>query len=229
MKSICIIPARSGSKRIKNKNIKKFNGKPMIQYSIEAALKSGCFSKVIVTTDSIKIKRISEKCGAFVPFIRPKSLSGDKTSLRPVIIHTLKYLKNIESLTKYTCYITATAPFIQSKDLRKSFELIKKNNVNYVFSVSTFDYPIQRALKINKNKRVEMVNRKYRNYRSQDLEEYYHDAGQFYWGKTTSILNNIKTFGKSSIPYLIKRWRCIDIDTKEDWKQAELMSRYLNN
>ena len=93
----------------------------------------------------------------------------------------------------------------------------------------TFDYPIQRALKINKNKRVEMVNRKYRNYRSQDLEEYYHDAGQFYWGKTTSILNNIKTFGKSSIPYLIKRWRCIDIDTKEDWKQAELMSRYLKN
>ena len=224
MKPVCIIPARAGSKRIKNKNIKNFNGKPMIQYSIEGAIKSKCFSKIIVSTDSIKIKKIAEKSGACVPFLRPKNLSGDKVALRPVIIHSLKFLKSVGNLPNYVCYITATAPFIDFKDIRKSFEIIKKNKINYVFSVSTFDYPIQRALKINKNKRIEMVNRKFRNFRSQDLEEYYHDAGQFYWGKTSSILNDVKTFGKTSMPIIVKRWRCIDIDTEEDWKQAELMS-----
>jgi pseudaminic acid cytidylyltransferase len=227
MKPICIIPARAGSKRIKNKNIKKFNGKPMIKYSIDAAIKSKCFSKIIVSTDSIKIKKIAEKCGAEVPFIRPKKLSGDKIALRPVVINVLKFFQNLKMLPMHVCYITATAPFIDPKDIKNSYKLIKKEKVNYVFSISTFDYPIQRALRINKKKKIEMVNRKFRNYRSQDLEELYHDAGQFYWGKSSSILKDVKTFGKSSMPYLIKRWKSIDIDTKEDWYQAELMSKYL--
>ena len=226
MKPICIIPARSGSKRIKNKNIKKLNGKPIIQYSIDAAIKSRCFSKVIVSTDSAKIKKIAENFGAEVPFLRPKKLSGDRVALRPVVIHALNFLKSEGTLPKYICYITATAPFIEARDIKKSFSMLKKNKIDFVFSVSTFDYPIQRALKITKYNRVEMVNRKYRKYRSQDLEEFYHDAGQFYWGKTKSILNDVKTFGKFSMPYLLKRWKAIDIDTREDWQQADLMCRY---
>ena len=227
MKPICIIPARSGSKRIKNKNIKLFFGKPIIYYSIKAAIKSKCFSDIFVSTDSIKIKRISEKFGAKVRFLRPKNLSGDKVHTRPVISHAIKSLYPDEHKPKYICYMSSTCPFVSFKDIKKGFELIKKKKINFAFTVSTFDYPLQRALKLTKKKRIKMLNPKFRNSRSQDLETFFHDAGQFYWAKTDAVLKNLNTFDLHSMPIIIDRFRAIDIDTPEDWKQAELMGQYL--
>ena len=226
MKPICIIPARSGSKRIKNKNIKLFFGKPIIYYSIKAAIRSKCFSDVFVSTDSIRIKKISEKYGAKVKFLRPKNLSGDRINTRPVISHAIKKLFPQKIKPKYICYMSSTCPFVSVKDIREGFKLIKKKNINFAFTVSTFSYPLQRALKL-KNNRISMLNTKFRNSRSQDLEIFYHDAGQFYWAKTNAVLKNLNTFDVHSMPILVDRFRAIDIDTPEDWKFAELMGKYL--
>ena len=224
--SICIIPARSGSKRIKNKNIKKINGIPILGIVIKKAIKSKLFKRVIVSTDSKKIAKIAIKFGAEVPFMRPKKLSSNKIGNREVIIDVIKNL-NLKNLPTYICQIFATAPFISPKDIKKSFNKLKSSKAEFCFSVSKFSYPIQRALKITKLGRVKMFKPKYRKFHSQDLEKSFHDVGQFYWGRTKSILNNRITFSEISIPYIIPSYRAIDIDDKEDWKHALLMSSYI--
>jgi len=224
--SIAIIAARGGSKRIKNKNIKYFRGKPIIYYSIKAAIDSRCFKRIIVSTDSKKIAKIAIKFGAEVPFIRSKKLSNNKIGNREVIIDAIKNL-NLKILPTYTCQIFATAPFISPKDIRKSFNKLKSSKAEFCFSVSKFSYAIQRALKITKLGRVKMFYPKYRKFHSQNLEKSFHDVGQFYWGRTKSILDNKITFSEISIPYIIPSYRTIDIDDKEDWKHALLMSRYI--
>ncbi len=224
--NVAIIAARGGSKRIKNKNIKLFRGKPIIYYSIRAALKSKCFERVIVSTDSLKIAKIAEKCGAEVPFLRSKDLSNDKVGNREVIIDAIKKIK-FEKFPAYVCQILATAPFIDINDIKKSLSILKNSKSDFCFSVTKFQYPIQRALKITKSKRVKMFFKKFRKFHSQQLEESYHDAGQFYWGKTNSILKNKITFSEISIPYIIPSYRSIDIDDMHDWKQALLMSNYI--
>ena len=228
MKPICIIPARSGSKRIKNKNIKLFYGKPIIYYSIIAALKSKCFSDVYVSTDSSKIKNISEKFGAKVKFLRSKKLSGDKINVRPVIIDALNkiYPKGTKK-PKFICYMSATAPFITTSDIKKGSVNIKKKNVNFSFTITSFDYPIFRALRLSRKKKIKMLYSKFRNTRSQDIEKFYHDAGQFYWAKSEALFKNLKTFSEHSIPIYVERHRAVDIDTPEDWKQAEIAAKYL--
>lgn len=224
--SIAIIAARGGSKRIKNKNIKDFRGKPIIYYSIKAAIDSRCFKRIIVSTDSKRIAKIAKKFGAEVPFMRSKKLSNNKIGNREVIIDVIKNL-NLENLPTYICQIFATAPFISPKDIKKSFNKLKSSKAEFCFSVSKFSYPIQRALKITKSGRVKMFNPKYRKFHSQDLEKSFHDVGQFYWGRTKSILDNRITFSEISIPYIIPSYRAIDIDDKEDWKHALLMSSYI--
>jgi len=225
--SLCIIPARGGSKRIKNKNIKKFFDKPIIGYSISAAKKSNCFDKIIVSTDSKKIANIAKKLGAEVPFLRDQRFATDKVSLRSAIKNTLeKFIKNFGK-PKYVCYMTATSPLIRISDIKQGIKNIKKKNIEISFSITEYDYPIQRSLEIIKTGRVKMLNSKFRYSHSQNLKKFYHDAGQFYCAKTDAILNDIPTLSKHSYPVIIPNYRVVDIDNLNDWKRAEITYKFL--
>lgn len=221
-KAVAIIPARGGSKRIPKKNIKDFFGKPLIAYSIEAALKSNLFEKVIVSTDNVEIAKIAVEYGAVVPFIRPKELSDDFTGTGVVVEHTINFLKEQGEDYDFICTIYATAPFLQEKYLIEGFEKLKDSNARNAFSCTSMPFPIQRTFKIASNGRCEMFYPENFSKRSQDLEEAYQDAGQFYWTnldiKSTDII-----FGKDSIPIILPRYLVQDIDTLEDWIRAEYM------
>ena len=226
--NIAIIPARGGSKRIPRKNIKDFCGKPMIAHSIHAAQKSGVFDHIFVTTDDVEIANIAKKFGAQVPFMRPKNLSDDYTQTRPVIIHAINEIEKIIGEVDNVCCMYAAAPFIQAKDLKDGLEKLIEKKCSFVFTVTSFPYPIQRALKIVEEDRVEMFNSDFFDRRTQDLEEAYHDAGQFYWGKSKAFLDNVMTFSKESSPLILPRYRVQDIDTEDDWREAEIKSITIN-
>ena len=221
--NLCVIPARGGSKRIPKKNIKNFCGKPIIAWSIEQAIKSKCFDKIIVSTDDKDIAKIAKSYGAEIPFVRPKKLSDDFTGTTPVIAHAIKWYIKKNYNPSYVCCIYAAAPFISLSDLKKGLEILKKNRCDYVFPIINYSYPIQRSFKIKKNNRLKMFNPEYFNYRSQDLEEAFHDAGQFYWGKKNSWLQNRVIVSERASPIILPRSRALDIDTMEDWKIAETM------
>jgi N-acylneuraminate cytidylyltransferase len=225
--NICVIPARGGSKRIPRKNIKEFNGKPIIAYSIKAAYDSNCFDQIIVSTDNIEIKEIAKKYGAQVPFIRPAELSNDFVVTFKVIKHAIEYLevnnKNIENV----CCLYPTAPFVQSQTILKAFEKFKGSNADYCFSLTSFPFPIQRAIKIDQNNKIDMFNPEQFSSRSQDLEDAFHDAGQFYWGKAQAFKDELPLFSEASIPYILPRYLVQDIDTNEDWIRAEVMYKVL--
>lgn len=180
-KAVAIIPARGGSKRIPRKNIKDFFGKPLIAYSIDVALKSKLFDKVIVSTDDDEIAQISKEYGAEVPFMRPKELSDDFTGSGDVIAHAIDYLKRQGFKYDYCCTIYATAPLLQEKYLKEGFEKLKNSNAVLTFSCISMPFPIQRTFKINEDGRCEMFWPENFTKRSQDLEEAFQDAGQFYW------------------------------------------------
>jgi pseudaminic acid cytidylyltransferase len=226
--NLCVIPARGGSKRIPKKNIKNFCGKPIIVWSIEKAKASKCFDKIIVSTDDTEIANLAISYGADVPFMRPKTLSDDYTATVPVVSHAIKWQTDHDQKPNYVCCVYATAPFIALNDLKDSLKILRSSESDYVFSATNFAYPIQRSFKIKKNKRLEMFYPEHYNSRSQDLEEAFHDAGQFYWGLTDSWLENKPIIGKNSSPALIPRTRAIDIDTIEDWKIAETMFKAIN-
>ncbi|MFV7790726.1 pseudaminic acid cytidylyltransferase [Aliarcobacter lanthieri] len=219
---VAIIPARGGSKRIPKKNIKEFHGLPLIAYSIKVAIKSKLFSKVIVSTDDEEIASIARNYGAEVPFLRPKELSDDFTGTGEVINHAVDFLKTQGEKIDFICTIYATAPFLQEKYLIEGFEKLKNSDAHQSFSVTTMPFPIQRTFKITKQERCEMFWKENFLKRSQDLEEAYQDAGQFYW---ENVNNNFKDipFGKDSIPIILPRYLVQDIDTLEDWTRAEYM------
>ena len=225
---IAIIPARGGSKRIPRKNIKDFCGKPIIAYSIEAALDSNIFDKVIVSTDDEEIAKIAKEYGAEVPFIRPSELSDDYTATIPVIAHAIKELQK-EGPVDIACCIYATAPFIQQKSLKEAHTLLLQNQSDYAFSATSFAFPIQRAIKLDKNNHVEMFNPEHFNTRSQDLEEAYHDAGQFYFGKSEAWLNARPIFSQESTAVILARHLVQDIDTMEDFRRAEFMYKAMTS
>lgn len=220
---LCVIPARGGSKRIPRKNIKMFNGKPMISYSIETALESGCFDKVVVSTDDEEIAQVARDYGAEVPFIRPDELSGDFAGTTPVIKHAVEWFEAQGIQPEYVCCIYATAPFVKAKRLVAAFEQLIETQAEYCFSVTSFPYPIQRAFKLTDNQRLEMFNSEHFDTRSQDLQEAYHDAGQFYWGTADAFKQNLQVFSEFSSPYILPRHLVQDIDTHEDMVRAELM------
>jgi len=223
-----IIPARGGSKRIPHKNIKQFCGKPMIAWSIIAAKESGCFDEIIVSTDDTSIAKIALEYGAKVPFVRPQELSDDYTGTTAVIQHAIKWLISKGNKIQETCCIYATAPFISANDIRIGLDTLLAGGNDYTFSVTSYPFPIQRAIKITPDKHVEMFNPKLFTTRSQDLEEAYHDAGQFYWGQAEAWLNEKPIFSIKSSPVLLPRHRVQDIDTPEDWLRAELMFKAQN-
>ena len=226
--NICVIPARGGSKRIPRKNIKEFNGKPIIAYSIEAALKSNCFSQVIVSTDDDEISEVAKKYGALVPFVRPDELSNDYAGTIPVIKHAIEWMEDNNNYIENVCCLYATAPFIQSKIISKAYKQLKDSSADYCFSVTSFSFPIQRAIKIVQGDKVDMFYPQHFMDRSQDLEDSYHDAGQFYWGIPQAFLDNEDIFSEKSIPVILPRYLVQDIDTLEDWHRAELMYKALD-
>ena len=227
--NICIIPARGGSKRIPKKNIKEFRGKPIIKWSIEAAISSKCFQRVIISTDCDEIAKIALESGAEVPFMRPSELSNDFCSTRKVIEHGISWLDNKNQVFDYVCCLYATAPFVISQDIREGFNLInnvKKNH--FLFTCTKFEYPIQRALFKSKNGLLKMFNPENYEKRSQDFEETYHDAGQFYIGSKNAWLQN-ENILEGGTPLVIPRWRVQDIDSLEDWIRAENLHKVVFN
>ena len=216
-KCVAIIPARGGSKRIPKKNIKDFFGKPLIAYSIQAAINSKLFDRIIVSTDDEEITN-----GASVPFLRPKELSDDFSGTDVVINHTLDFLKKQGEEFNFCCTIYATAPLLEKEFLIEGFEKLKNSKAKNAFSSTSMPFPIQRTFKINKEGRAEMFYPEYYLTRSQDLEEAYQDAGQFYWSNL-NIQSNKIMFGEDSIPIILPRHLVQDIDTFEDWKRAEFM------
>ena len=229
MKTVAIIPARGGSKRIPRKNIRFFSGKPIIGYSIEAAKQSGLFNRVIVTTDDEEIASVAESFGAEIPFLRPAELADDYTGTNDVVKHALLWLKEHDFAFEYACCIYATAPFLQVKYLQLGLEYLVKTNKSFAFSVTSYTFPIQRALRINKDGLVEPLYPGNTFKRSQDLEETYHDAGQFYWGKAKAFMNDIVTYSTESVPIILPHFLVQDIDTEDDWRRAELMFKALKN
>jgi N-acylneuraminate cytidylyltransferase len=218
---LAVIPARGGSKRIPRKNIKMFCGKPMIAWSIEAALQSGCFDKVIVSTDDDEIAEVARQYGASVPFMRPAELSDDYTGTIPVIQQTIEWCKANGFDARQVCCLYATAPFVSPEDLRRGLSTLEQTGSQYAFSVTSYAFPIQRAIRLTETGRVEMFNAEHFNTRSQDLEESYHDAGQFYWGLASAWLEGKMIFSPESSAVLLPRHRVQDIDTPEDWVRAE--------
>lgn len=226
---LAVIPARGGSKRIPRKNIKPFCGKPMLAWSVEAALQSGCFDQVIVSTDDAEIAEVARQCGAQVPFMRPAALSDDHTGTTAVIAHAINWFAAQGQPPQQVCCVYATAPFVSAADLRQGLAVLTDTGADYAFSVTSYAFPIQRAIRITETGRVDMFQPQHFNTRSQDLEEAFHDAGQFYWGQASAWLANKLIFGPSSAPVLLPRHRVQDIDTPEDWLRAEWLFKAMVN
>ena len=220
---LCIIPARGGSKRIPRKNIKEFLGQPVIAYSIKAAIDSQCFDKVIVSTDDAEIAEVAKSFGASVPFMRPDELADDYASTIPVVKHAIEWFDDQGQSPSEVCCLYATAPFVRASTIRKAYEQMQSTQADYCFTATSFAFPIQRAIKVTAENRVEMFYSEHFETRSQDLERSYHDAGQFYWGKAEAFKQQKPLFSKSATPYILPRYLVQDIDTLEDWKKAELM------
>ncbi|WP_371192685.1 pseudaminic acid cytidylyltransferase [Glaciecola sp. SC05] len=232
-----LIPARGGSKRIANKNIRLFNGKPIIAYSIETAIASNLFDQIIVSTDCPDIAAIAEQYGANVPFLRPENISGDHASTVEVIQHAITFMQARYDDVTHCCCIYATAPFLTVQHLTQARDalLLQSTSVSskqssiqksFAFSVTEFPFPVQRALKIT-NGNIQAMYPEYRSTRSQDLSKAYHDAGQFYWGTCEGFLSEKPVFSEHSIPIILPAYLVQDIDTPDDWTQAELMHQAL--
>lgn len=224
--TVCVIPARGGSKRIPRKNIRPFAGRPMIGWSIEAAEKAGCFQRIIVSTDDDEIADVARALGAEVPFRRPAALSDDHTTTVAVIRHALGWLEADGALPDRLCCLYATAPFVRADDIAAGAVLLE--HAEFAMPVTSFAFPIQRAVRLTDGGGLEMFDPAQFATRSQDLDEAFHDAGQFYWGHSRAWRSDLALFGPHTAPIQLPRWRVQDIDTPEDWARAELMFALLN-
>ena len=226
--NICVIPARGGSKRIPRKNIKKFAGKPIIEWSISAAVKSKCFDRIIVSTDDKEIANFSKSLGAEVPFYRPNDLSEDFTPTADVVKHAIEFFQFPDISQVNVCCLYATAPFITPTDIRESLLILNSSVCDFVLAVTSYAFPVQRALAINKiNGSLKMIEPSKFSTRSQDLDESCHDAGQFCWGTAEAWILTDDPFKNITLPFNLPRFRVQDIDTPEDWHRAELIHKAL--
>ena len=225
--NVAVIPARGGSKRIPRKNIREFCGKPMIAWSIEVAKQSKLFDRIIVSTDDEEIAKVAKFHGADVPFMRPVELSDDYSGTTEVMAHAVSWMQNQQWQPEAICCIYATSVFLTVEDLKKGFNALSVGNWSYAFSVTDFEYPIFRSFKKCSDGGVKMFFPEYFESRSQDLPEALHDAAQFYWGKPDAWLKSINLIDQHSCPVMIPRWRVQDIDTEDDWVQAEIIFKKL--
>ncbi len=225
---IAVIPARGGSKRIPRKNIRMFCGKPIIAHSIAAAQESRLFDQIVVSTDDEEIASIARDHGATTPFVRPRKIADDFTGTNAVVKHAIAWFAEQRHDVTHACCIYATAPLIQTRFIRDGYDALTRSGAAFAFSVTSFSYPIQRALRMAPDGRVEPFNPEHRLTRSQDLEPAYHDAGQFYWGTARAFLDDTPLFSSQSVGVVLPRLFVQDIDTPEDWEQAEHMYRAVN-
>lgn len=226
---IAVIPARGGSKRIRQKNIRSFCGRPIMQYSIDAAIQSEVFDRIIVSTDCEQTAEVAVACGAEVPFMRPAELADDFVTTSPVIQHAVTTMHSAESPVEYACCIYAASPFTQAEDIRSAFALLKENpDVHFALPVTTFPYSIFRSLQMQPDSfELKMFYPKYEVTRSQDLPEAWHDAAQFYWGTRSTWERGKGVLSSRVVGVPVPRHRVQDIDTEEDWERAELMFELL--
>ena len=220
--TICIIPARSGSKRIKDKNIKKIGNKHLITHVINIARASKIFDKIIVSTDSKKIANIAKKAGAVIPFLREKKLSGDNVETSKVLIDIIQKL-NIRE--KYFFCIYPTAILLKKKNLIEAFSKIKKKNFDRLIAIKKFESSPLRVFKINKDK-IKYLNKKFYNSRTQDLSNFYHDSGTFYIFKTKKYLTNAHKTTNKTTYYELDRFTAVDIDNYDDLELVKIFFNY---
>lgn len=226
MKNVAIITARGGSKRIPRKNIKNFCGKPIIAYSIQAAIESRIFDEVMVSTDDAEIASIATKTGALVPFMRSSQTSNDHATTADVIFEVLgEYNKQSKNFDMFCC-LYPTAPFITAEKLKQAFEKLKKSDAETLVPVVRFSFPIQRAMQID-NARLTMIQPEHMNSRSQDLKPSFHDCGQFYFGRVAPFLKNKKLFSNNTLAFEMPELEVQDIDNEQDWKIAELKYEFM--
>lgn len=224
MGAVAIIPARGGSKRVPRKNVRPFGGKPMIAWPISTALKSGLFEEVVVSTDDEEIASIAETYGASVPFRRPAELADDHTPTLPVIAHALRWLEERRSAITFACCVYATAPFLRTEHLSQGLALLQRHpTADFAFSVTSYAFPIFRALKHDADGSVSMFWPEHELTRSQDLPKAWHDAAQFYWGRPQAFHSSRGIFSARSFAVPLPRHLVQDIDSEEDWQRAELM------
>jgi pseudaminic acid cytidylyltransferase len=227
MANLCIIPARGGSKRIPKKNTKLFLDKPIIAYSIEAALQSQLFNEVMVSTDDADIAAVAITYGAKVPFIRSEKNSNDFATTYDVLEEVINEYKKINQQFNYGCCIYACAPLIQQKNIVQAFEKITQNNFDCVFPIVQYSTPIQRAWRVSIDDKLQMFNPDFINTRSQDLEKAYFDAGQFYWFNIQAFQNNKSLASTNTSSIIIDEIDAQDIDNETDWKLAEIKYQLL--
>lgn len=225
MKRVAIIPARGGSKRIPRKNIKPFFGQPMIGYSIRAAQESGLFDSIMVSTDDEEIADVARSFGADIPFMRPADLANDHAGTGAVVVHALQWFAEHGMAYDAACCIYATAPLLDPERLKEGWDRLQGKR--FAFSVTSYAFPIQRALKKTADGSVDMFWPENLTKRSQDLEPAYHDAAQFYWGWSDAWVNGETAFSPISAPVILPRTQVVDIDTPEDWEVAEVTYRVL--
>lgn len=229
MNKLAIIPARGGSKRIPLKNIKEFLGKPIIKYSIEGAINCALFDEVIVSTDDDQIAEISKNCGAKVPFMRSKETSDDFSTLSDVVYEVIsKYISEGKQFD-YICCILPTAPFINSKQLSDAFNKLENESLDSVCSVFKFSYPLFRSFEFTEDNKLQMIWPENLNVRSQDFKPTYHDAGHFYWIKTSEFLKEKSLVCKNGSAIILSELESQDIDNEIDWKLAELKYKLLHD
>lgn len=219
--NVAVIPARGGSKRIPGKNIRPFHGRPIIAFSIDAALASGCFERIIVSTDDEAIAAVARDCGAEVPFVRPPSVSDDQATIGHVMAHALAWLADNGTVSGAACCLYATAPFVTAADLQQGLDALSGPGLDYAVAVAQFSYPVQRSCRITDEGRLTMADPAMHLVRSQDLEPRYHDAGQFCWGRAEAWAERRPVFGECTAPLVLPAHRVHDIDTLEDWTRAE--------
>lgn len=227
MKNLCVIPARGGSKRIPRKNVKPFMGKPIIVYSIEAALQSGLFEEVMVSTDDEEIAGIAKKYGAKVPFMRSEETSNDFAGTDDVLLEVLEQYQQRGQEFDNLCCLYSTAPFVTPQRLTEAFDKLDAT-IDFVFTCVAYSYPIQRGLHIVDGK-IGMLWPEYANSRSQDLETRYHDAGQFYLARVASFLEEKTLWGKNTAGLILSELEVQDLDTITDWELAEMKYRLLHS
>ena len=229
MKKICIIPARGGSKRIQKKNIKEFLGKPIIAYSIEAAINSKLFDEVMVSTDDPEIAEVAVKYGAKVPFLRSKANSDDFSGTGDVVHEVLKQYESLGSNYEIACCIYAASPFVNEINLQKCYNLLINGDFDTTFVAVRYGSPILRSYNIDLNNKTEMNFPEYEAFRSQDLKDAFFDAGQFYWMYSSNFdkLTNKNSFGLNKGAIKLEEFEVQDIDEPSDWIQAEFKYKYL--
>ena len=203
-------------------------GRIGIVHAIAISSEKNTILHSVVDVNQPAAEDLAKKYSAQVPFVRPVELSNDHVGTIPVIKHAIEWIENEKNSIDNVCCLYATAPFLRSQIISKAFHQLNDSKSDYCFSVTSFPFPIQRAIRVNQDNKVDMFYPENRNTRSQDLEEAYHDAGQFYWGKAQAFKDELPFFSKAAIPYILQRYLVQDIDTLEDWKRAELMYQIIN-